>query len=437
MQQTILLGLNELNFDFVRYYVKQGKLPVFQSLLEQYQLIETESEKEYHLLEPWIQWVTIHTGLTYGEHQIFRLGDITNNKHIPQLWEIIEKQGLSVGAVSPFNADNRLKNPSFFVPDPWTRTETSGSWLVKRLSAAVQQMVNDNAQSKLSLSSIISLLLGAVAFTSVKSWPAYFKLAIQLRKPGTSAIILDKLLGDVFISLWKKERPNFGSIFLNTGAHLQHHYLFNSQAYNGKFENPTWYCPKDYDPLERILVEYDNFIGRLLDLNVKLIIATGLHQKPHKHLTYYWRLKSHQSFLEKIGIQGLTEVLPRMSRDMLLNFDNTKSAAKAEAILASYKSQKDDLPIFTIDNRGTSLFVELTYPNEIDDSFAIISTIAPTIENFKREIAFVAIKNGEHDGIGYVLSNFSPSFDEKIIPLKNVFSFITETVLGRVAQKTA
>lgn len=431
IKPTILLGLNELNFDYIKYYANQGKLPVLKSLLEKYELIETESEKKYQLLEPWIQWVTIHTGKTYAEHQVYRLGDITERKDLKQLWETFEEQGISVGAISPFNADNRLKKPAFFVPDPWTKTAPSGNWLIKNLSDAVQQTVNDNAQSKLSLTSIFSLLLGMLVYISPLDWFKYLKLAIGIKQPGTKAIILDKLLGDIFIKLWKKTQPTFSSLFLNTGAHVQHHYLFNSQAYKGDFQNPEWYCPRGYDPLEKVLMEYDGVIGRLLKLNTKVIIATGLHQKPHKHLTYYWRLKKHDAFLQKIGIKNYSEVLPRMSRDMLVNFESVAAAKKATTIFESYRAQADETTIFTVDNRGKSLFVELTYPNEIKENFLIVSDIAPRVDNFKNEVAFVAIKNGEHDGIGYLLSNNNDVVIEKRIPLKRVHSLILDTVLDK------
>ena len=53
-----------------------------------------------------MQWVTIHTGKTFEEHQVFPLGDIVNHPELSQLFEKLENNGLTVGAVSPFNADN-------------------------------------------------------------------------------------------------------------------------------------------------------------------------------------------------------------------------------------------------------------------------------------------------------------------------------------------
>ena len=80
-------------------------------------------------------------------------------------------------------------------------------------------------------------------------WSHYLKTVFKVKKPGAKALILDSLLADVHLTLWKKHKPDFSNLFLNSGAHIQHHYLFNSKAYQGNIKNPEWYCPKDYDPL--------------------------------------------------------------------------------------------------------------------------------------------------------------------------------------------
>lgn len=429
-QKTILLGLNELNFDYIKFYINQDLLPNFKTLFEIQKPIETTSEKEYKLLEPWIQWVTIHTGKTYDEHKVFRLGDIVNNPELSQLFEELEAKGLSVGAVSPFNAENRLNNPAFFIPDPWTKTNPSGNWIVKAFYKAVHQSVNDNATSKLNLKSMISLGLGLLLYVPISRWVRYVKTIIKVKNPGSKAVILDSLLADVHLALWKKHKPDFSNLFLNSGAHIQHHYLFNSKAYEGDLKNPDWYCLNGYDPLIQILSEYDYQIGKLLELkDVKLIISTGLHQQPHKHITFYWRLKKHVKFAKMIGIKNFSHILPRMSRDFLIKFNNETDTKNAEKLLNSFHASKDNIKLFEVDNRGTSLFVELIYSNNILDNDSIYSNESKfTIENFKSYVAFVAIKNGEHNEVGYVTSNFDFNLDNQI-ELKTLKSKIKKIVL--------
>ena len=429
--KTILLGLNELNFDYIKFYINQGLLTNFKKILEIQPTIETISENEYKLLEPWVQWVTIHSGKSYQEHTIFRLGDIVNKPELSQIFEELEAEGLSVGAVSPFNAENRLKYPSFFVPDPWTKTNPSGNWIVKALYQAVHQSVNDNAKSKLNLKSMISLGLGLLLYVPISRWFHYVKTILKAKNPGAKALILDSLLADVHLTLWKKHKPDFSNLFLNSGAHIQHHYLFNSKAYQGNLKNPDWYCPNGYDPLIQILSEYDYQIGELLKLrDIKLIITTGLHQQPHEYLTFYWRLKEHVKFADMIGIKNFLEILPRMSRDFLVKFKNETDTLNAENLLNSFYASKDDIKIFEVDNRGTSLFVELVYPNDINESDSIYSKESKfKLDSFKSYLAFVAIKNGEHNGIGYLTSNFNLEVDNQI-KLTKLKSIIKKVALS-------
>jgi len=432
--KTILLGLNELNFDYIKFYISKGLLPNFKKIFEIQPPIETVSENEHELLEPWVQWVTVHTGKTFDEHQVFRLGDIVNNPELSQIFEELENEGLSVGAVSPFNAENRLKNPSFFVPDPWTKTNPSGNWIVKALYKAVHQSVNDNAQSKFNLKSILSLGLGLLLYVPISRWFHYVKVVSKAKDPGAKAVVLDSLLADVHLTLWKKHEPDFSNLFLNSGAHIQHHYLFNSKAYQGDLKNPDWYCKEGFDPLIQILSEYDYQLGKLLEIkDVKLIIATGLHQQPHEHLTFYWRLKEHRRFAEMIGVKNFVEISPRMSRDFLVKFKNEADALNAEKLLNSFYAFKDNIKLFEVDNRGTSLFVELVYPNDIEDNDSIYSKVSNLkLEKFKSYLAFVAIKNGEHNGIGYLTSNFDLKISTNAIDLKDLKDLIKKFSLTRL-----
>lgn len=422
--KTILLGLNELNLAYICKYIESGSLKNFKQLFDKYGVHETISEERYELLEPWIQWVTITTGKSYDEHKVFRLGDITSRKDLDQIFENIEARGYSVGAISPFNVENRLKKPAFFVPDPWTQTQSSGSFILRNLSNAISQAVNDNAQSKITVKSAMFFILGILYYSKLKDYLFYMSKMHRFSSlKGLKAILLDKLLGDVFLREWEKTQPDFSNLFLNSGAHIQHHYMFNSRNYSGKFKNPEWYCPQNQDPLFEILKVYDFLLGKLMKFPVRLVITTGLHQEPHSELTYYWRLKNHTEFIRVIGISKYKSIYPRMSRDFLVTFNNEEDARISCNILMSFKSKTDQTQIFSVDNRGESLFVELIYPHDIVDHFSIVGNVL--IENFKKHVSFVAIKNGEHNGIGYVIDTEHKIIDQRI-HLKQIHSSLLE-----------
>ena len=421
--KTIFLGLNELNFDFISRYANEGKLPHFKTLIDSKGIIKTHSESKYEHLEPWIQWVTISTGLSYDQHKVFRLGDIVERKDLSQIYEKIEKNGFKVAAVSPFNADNRLSKPAFFIPDPWTQTASSGSFLLRKVSKAVSQAVNDNSSDRISLSSLFYLVAALAVYSDFKDFLFYFNNIFNFKSKGFKPIVLDRLLASIFLKSWKKEKPDFSHLFLNSGAHIQHHYLFNSSVYGGELKNPQWYCQKEQDPLLGILKLYDEIIGKLLKLQVRLIMATGLTQVPHGKVTYYWRPKFHHEFLKSFGVENYRNVIPRMSRDFLVEFSSASEASAAQKLLMSYVDEKDGAQVFAIDNRGTSLFIELIFDKEVIPNTKLIGP--KSIKSFHEMVAFVAIKNGEHSEVGYVLDSAS-RIKETDIPLALLHNYLLE-----------
>lgn len=417
---VLMLEMNEVNFDHVREYIKLGELPNFATLLESHALIETTSEKNYDELEPWIQWVTAHTGMPLAEHGVFRLGDIVD-RDLPQIWEVLEANGLKVGAISPMNAKNRCENAAFFMPDPWTPTTITGSVLMRRLYDAVSQTVNDNAKGRITLRSALTLMAGLAIYARPSNYPVYLKIvsSILRRRSWSSSLLLDQLLTDLFVRQVRQKKPNFATLFLNAGAHIQHHYMFNAKVYSGPFSNPAWYVDAEADPVLDVYTLYDRAVGQVRTLfpTARLMLATGLHQDPHKELAFYWRLKNHAEFLELAQIQ-FDRVEPRMSRDFVVYCSNPEQAIVAEYMLKQIRSV-DGTELFDVDNRGDSLFVMLTWAHDITDSFEYLVG-NETKRNFRDQVAFVAIKNGAHNGIGYLIDT-KEGFDvAKTVPLSSL-----------------
>lgn len=424
----ILLALNELNLDYIRGYISEGKIPNFKKLLEN-GLVKTSSEKKYQLLEPWVQWTTVQTGKTFEEHQVFRLGDIVDRPDLFQIFEDLEKSGLSVGAISPFSADNRLKDSNFFIPDPWTQTKGSGGLLIEKIGQTVSKFVNSNASGKASLLDSLWLLLGFLLLVRTKRWPKFLRFFTQRRKPGVKAAILDLILLEIFVTLQRRHKPNYSHLFFNGGAHVQHHYMFNSSQYKGEFKNPEWYCAADWDPLLMILEVYDSIIEDLLESGERIVGITGLHQIPHEEQTFYWRPLAHQEFLIEMGVSGDFNAIPRMSRDFLIEASSEEHALEIENQLSQFKDSVRGKMVFKIDNRGRSLFVEIVYDEDIVDGMTFDGPTDISISELRKKLAFVAIKNGKHDGLGYVFSNMPMDLPEEI-KLTEIYDFIKRNALA-------
>ncbi len=111
-----------------------------------------------------------------------------------------------------------------------------------------------------------------------------------------------------------------------------------------------------------------------------------------------------------------------MSRDFLIQFrDNTErdfAYNKLSKIMLN-----NQILFGVLDLRNNSIFATLTYRNKIkkDDNININGKKIKILDN----VVFVALKNGEHDGNGYlfvdgeITKNFKNSDQIKITEIKN------------------
>jgi hypothetical protein len=394
--------LNEVNFDIVKKYVNEnpGRYKGFEHLftLNEY---STYSEQEYNLLEPWIQWASVHTEKTYAEHNIYRLGDVVTADH-DQIFEKIERLGYTVGCVSPMNALNRLKFPAFFIPDPWTDTTSDKSFVSKSLHKALRQAVNDNSQERLSPSTILVLLLCFIFYSNKKNIIQYIKLFLKRKKRWNKALFLDLFLTDLYIQKLKSAKPNFGTLFLNAFAHIQHHYFLNSRYSRNELKNDGDYISTDDDPLKDAIEVYDLIMKQLLKLaGYQNMLATGLSQVPVENKITYYRLKNHEEFLKLCGLKNFF-VEPRMTRDFKITFYDETSRSEGEHIMEKLTCKGENL-FGVIDKRPESTFCTLTYSHALDEGsiISINNECLSLIEHF----VFVAYKNGEHNGQGYLFTD--------------------------------
>jgi hypothetical protein len=367
------------------------------------------------------------------------LGDI-NKSDAPQYIEILEANGFSVGAISPMNTANRLQSPAYFIPDPWTETDSDGSFWSRKIHKVLNQTVNDNAQEKISFASICFLILALVRFAQPKNYALYVSLALRgFKRRWFKELFLDLFIHDLHMRLWRRRQPAYSSLFLNAGAHIQHHYIHNSEAVppEGK-TNPAWYIDQTDDPFRDMLVVYDRILSdyMVLDPSIGVVVATGLTQKPYPETTFYWRLRDHAAFLKRVGI-AFTSVAPRMTRDFLVEFETTADAQRAKHILSEMVGAADGEQIFgEIEDRGLSLFVTLTYPKDASDGLIVRGIGEPF--DLAPELAFVAIKNGMHDGRGFL--TLRGDISVRVCPeshVKEINNLVLDHFLGSDAAASA
>lgn len=448
MNKIICVQINEVNFDYIDHYIADGKLPNFAKFFSTHGYVRTTSESEHHLANPWIQWPTFHTGLDYKDHKVFRTGDIIHCKE-EMLYEILEKNNKSVATLSPFNAKNTTKNASYFIPDPWTKTPVTGSKDLVRLYDALCQVTDDYAKNSIAPKAALNLILGGLPNLQWKNLGGYisgvFKYFIQ-KQIWQRAVVCDRLLADTFITQLKKHKSDFSSVFLNCGAHLQHHYLFSSPYYKGPRKSPKWHVKPGLDPLYDAYKLYDDILGDLVSNfgKERIMLVSGLRQAAHERETFYYRLDDHEKFLNDIGLE-YKNTYRLMTEDFIINFDNIEKAKDAEKKLSEvvtfdcenvfYVETGDQenrtlntaANIFQIENRGDSLYLQLKPSAKSLTHDMSVKSGNTVINNFQDLISFAQYKNTHHEGDGYYADSAKAKGElPEEFPLKNVFAMILD-----------
>ena len=418
--QLVLIELNEINFEYAKKYFDVLKIDTIKKISKE--LINTESENSDELLEPWIQWHSIHTGCSAKDHGVFRLGDTINSKKT-QLFEELEADNLKVGSISAMNSINNLKDPSYFIPDPWTKTKSDDSFFSKIITSVLKDTVNNNASGKFSIKNYFYLIIIFLRFVRLKKYFNFLKLFFNsFFGKWRKALFLDLLLHEIHLNLLIAKKPNFSCVFFNAGAHIQHHYLLNSLANTTNIKNPEKIIDKNKDPFKEMLEVYDDILKDYFIHTENIIIATGLTQSIVKKPHYYYRLTDHKNFLKNLDLDFIN-VEPRMSRDFLIHFSDNNNRDKTYEKLRKIKINNKFI-FGILDLRDKSIFVTLTYNKEIfkDDIINVNN------KNFKiyDQVVFVAFKNGYHNGKGFLFADgkIKKNFDNlqkiKIFEIKNI-----------------
>ena len=77
--RMVMLEFNELCSDLIQEFMADGHLPNFRRLYDRSTVYATQAGETAPRLEPWIQWPTVHSGMTYAEHGVFELGEIARD----------------------------------------------------------------------------------------------------------------------------------------------------------------------------------------------------------------------------------------------------------------------------------------------------------------------------------------------------------------------
>lgn len=350
--QVILLEFNELTPSLLNQFMAEGYIPNFKRFFDESFVYTTDAEEKGERLNPWIQWVTVHCGMSYDEHGVYHLNE-GHRLTKPCIWDILSAQGKRVWVCGSMNVRYDMPLNGYVLPDPWAVNVDPYPKDVglEDFYRFVQTQVQEHTSESIPLTKagyarflkfMVAHGLSAQTTTSIIKQLAKERLGDGKWK---RAVILDKLTFDVFKSVFRELRPHLSTFFVNSTAHLQHCYWRHMDPEPFKLKPSTEEVDEYGDAVLFSYKEMDKIVGKFLHLagsDVTLVFSTALSQQPC--LVYedtggkrFYRPKDFDKVVEFAGITHYDRCAPVMSEEFHIYFDSADDADTAAPKLAELK----------------------------------------------------------------------------------------------------
>ncbi len=413
---VVLLEFNELCPSLMTEFIEQGHLPNFKKLRDSSAIFTSEAKERAPYLEPWIQWINVHTGVPFSEHGVEHLGE-SEKVTQPALWDLISEAGMKVWVCGSMNVHCTSEVTGDILPDPWTAESMTRPAELLTYNRFVRKQVQEhsNASAKFEKSDYLKflkfMLTHGLSLDTVKTAVNQLRSERSNGKRWRRAFILDLLQFDVFKYIFRKESPAFSTFFLNSTAHMQHVYWRNMQPEIFKIK-PT---DKEQEQYSSAILEgyihMDKLVQRMLALvgdQATVIFATAISQQPFlryedsggKHI---YRPTDISGFASWAGVKNLKACNPVMAEQFWLEFHNHDEVEAAAAVLEAVTV--DGEKAFTVTREETALFTGFGIRRKIDPSALMMSPASQaTTRFFNIFYAIEGMKSGMHheDGLLWI-----------------------------------
>jgi hypothetical protein len=376
-KKVLLIELNEINWGVIDKLIAdhgEGYLPNFTRLRKDGASGVQSAVERPPLLDPWVTWVTLHTGVPPSVHGAEVLEQESDTIAAKRTWHYAADAGRSVGVFGSISAYPPKPVKGFVVPGPFAPTSDTYPADLRPVQDINRRYTQAHAKNSAAPSLMDNVRTGAKLLQSGLKVGTCMRIAGQLinervgHKQHWRRVSLQPMLNfDVFEKLYGQQRPDYATWHSNHAAHYMHHYwrawddskFFDkaSSQERAKFGDAVPYGYKVCDEL----------IGRameLLDDQTVLVVASSMGQQPYisekyQHGKVIVRVKDMHKLLTALGASGVTEVVPTMVPQWNLTVPDASQRAQVKAKFEAIRRVTDsaDEPGFSVAEVGDILTV--------------------------------------------------------------------------------
>jgi hypothetical protein len=350
---VIVLEFNELTPSLMDRFIGEGSLPAFAKLRRESIVCVSDAEEDPPFLEPWVQWVTVHTGLSRDEHKVVDLDDGPKLR-VPRVWDIVSDAGKKAWVCGSMNAGIQADGfNGLFLPDPWTTSvEPHPRELFRPYYHFVRSYVQEYTRDKPPLTKADHLRFARFMATNglaPKTVAATVRQLVSERGSGGArwqrAAILDRLQWDVFCHHYQKLNPALATFFLNSTAHYQHYYWRNLDPDRFLLRPPEDEQARYADAIRFGYRKMDEIVRDCLDLageDATIVFCTALGQQPMSKYDadsgkQHFKPTDPAALLRFAGVDAPHTYAPVMAENFFLHFEGEDVAEDARSKLSALR----------------------------------------------------------------------------------------------------
>lgn len=447
---VLLLELNELCPPILERMMEAGQLPNFKALHARSDVHVTWTDDAD--VEPWVQWVTLHTGKPQEVHGAREL-DEGYRIETPRIWDELDRQGYSTFVFGSLNA-RAGSDGVFLLPDPWASrvepTDPDYNAFHEFISYNVAEHTNRRARPdrKLVMGFARFMMRRGLSVTTV------MKAVRQLAEERTSkrdlkwrrAIILDLLMWDVFEKDYRSRRPDFATFFANSAAYLQHRYWRHMQPEAYEVQPSRDEMDSYSDAIETSYRHLDELVGRAMQLvgpDGRIVFASALSQEANLRYEdiggkFVYRPLDFDAFAEFIGAPDDITFEPVMTHQA---WASCASEYEADAFGQALDDVRlDGEPVMEWRRDGARVLFWCGLVSMVGDDAVLTGRDGATAAFASHFHALGQVNNSQHCRAGALWIQRDDGkcvVHEDKLPLERVFDLITGLFRGRTARRAA
>jgi hypothetical protein len=334
MPRVCVLEINEISWDLMAPWLNAGQLPNFARLKARGATGTTTTDEPGGpdgLLEPWVTWTTLYTGVPYDQHGVKFLEQPAESMKHPRIWDLAAAAGKSLGMFGTGGTWPPKNTPGFTIPGSFSQDSQTHPEDLRPIQDLNLRYTRAHAPgvtppTKLeTLKRGLKLLgLGLNAATVARVAKVLFEIKRYPDRDWKKVSLQPAVNLPFFRKLFAQYKPDFSTFHTNHVAHYQHRFM---RAYRpDSYPDPT-------DPAEiarfGTAIEYgyrsaDWLLGeflRMTDRNpdVVLCVASSMGQQPYIPPKYgkiappTCRLRSIEKLVGILGLKGKCDYFSTMA----------------------------------------------------------------------------------------------------------------------------